>query len=63
MKLMKFANQNPSLFVPNGSEIAYLLGLLQVIMAVSCETINVILLSILIRIDMHIGYVYSKVVI
>lgn len=45
MQVMKFANQNPNLFVKNGSEIAFCLGLLQVLMALFCESINVILLT------------------
>lgn len=45
MNVMKFANQNPNLFVKNGSEIAFLLGFLQVVMALFCESINVFLLT------------------
>lgn len=45
MKVMQFANQNPELFVRNGSEIAFILGIIQVFMAIICEAINVYLLT------------------
>ena len=42
---MKFANQNPELFVKNGSQISFILGFIQVFMALFCEAINVMLLT------------------
>lgn len=45
LDIMKFANQNPDLFIGNGAEIAFILGLIQVFMAVFCEAINVFLLT------------------
>jgi hypothetical protein len=45
MKIMKFANNQCDLFVENGAEIAYTIGLIQALTALLCEGINVIMLS------------------
>ena len=46
MNLMKFANNQSVLFVPNGSEISFVIGLVQVIMALTAEIINLHMLSL-----------------
>lgn len=45
MKIMKFANNQCDMFVENGSEIAYMIGFIQVLAALLCEGINIIMLS------------------
>jgi len=45
MSLMKFANNQPHLFVNHGSEISYILGLSQVTSALLCECICIYMLT------------------
>ena len=45
MKIMKFANNNPELFDKNGSQLAYLIGLVQLLLAIYTEFVNIYLLS------------------
>jgi hypothetical protein len=45
MAVMKFSNNQSDLFVCNGSEISYILGLLQVLSALFCEFINIYMLT------------------
>lgn len=45
MAIMKFANQQPHLFIKNGSEISFLLGLSQVSLSLFCEGINIYMLT------------------
>lgn len=45
MNIMKFANQQPHLFVNNGSEISFFLGFSQVFSALFCESICIYLLA------------------
>lgn len=44
MELMKFANNHPALFVENGAEISYLIGMTQAFCAFAAEAISVFLL-------------------
>jgi len=44
MELMKFANNHPDLFVEYGSEISYMIGLTQGLIALAAECICVLLL-------------------
>ena len=46
MNLMKFANNQHAMFVEGGSEISYVIGLVQVIMALTAEAINLHMLSL-----------------
>jgi hypothetical protein len=45
MKIMKFANNQCDMFVPGGAEISYTIGLIQVMTALLCEGINIVMLS------------------
>ena len=45
MAIMKFANNQCDLFVPQGSEISYMLGLLQVSTGLLCEFVNIYMLT------------------
>jgi hypothetical protein len=45
MNLMKFANNQPHLFVNNGSEISFILGFCQVQSALFCEGICIYMLT------------------
>ena len=45
MEMMKFCNNQSELFCKYGSEISYILGLLQFLTAVFCELINVYMLT------------------
>lgn len=45
LSLMKFANNNPELFVENGSEISFLIGMVQYITSNLTEFVNLYLLA------------------
>ena len=45
MNIMKFANQQCDLFVPYGSEISFILGLISVSTALLCEFVNIYMLA------------------
>jgi len=45
MNIMKLANQHPSMFVKDGDKVSYILGLLQVILAVLAEILNLYMLT------------------
>lgn len=46
MNLMKFANNQVDSFVTHGSEISFVIGLVQVLMALTAELINLHMLSL-----------------
>lgn len=46
MNLMKFANNQHKMFVPGGSEISFVIGLVQVLMALTAEILNLHMLSL-----------------
>lgn len=45
LTIMKFANNQFDLFVENGSEASFLIGLIQVIVALIVEGVNIIILT------------------
>lgn len=45
MMIMKHANNQPHQFVNNGSQISFILGLLQFMTAIYCEAVNLYLLT------------------
>lgn len=45
LNIMKMANQHPGKFVEGGDKIAYILGLIQVSLAIICEVLNLFMLT------------------
>lgn len=45
MKIMKFANNQPDLFIEGGSQRSFVIGFIQVFAAVTCEAINIMMLA------------------
>jgi len=45
MGIMKFANNQSDLFVPYGSEYAFMIGFFECIISVYCELLNIYMLS------------------
>lgn len=45
LNIMKLANQHPQLFVEGGDKISYVLGLIQVSLALICEVLNLFMLT------------------
>jgi hypothetical protein len=42
---MKFANNQPELFVSNGAGLSFLIGIVQYLTALHCEIINIYMLT------------------
>ena len=63
LSVMKYSNQNPEMFVANGSEIAYTLGFLHVLQVLYCEALNIFLLTYQTTTDYCIIYFVSLKVI
>merc|ERR1719329_1538137 len=45
MNIMKLANQHPTIFVKEGDKVSYILGFIQVSLAIMAEILNIFMLT------------------